>query len=68
MSRPPFKGKINIDVRDSVPDWAPYMPPSAPDGAPNILIVLYDDTGMAAWEPFDTLGATSHVRGRQREG
>ena len=52
MPRRPFKGKINVDVRDSVPDWEPYMPPRAPEGSPNILIVLYDDTGMAAWEPF----------------
>jgi arylsulfatase A-like enzyme len=52
MPRGPFKGKINVDVRDSVPDWEPYMPPRAPEGSPNVLIVLYDDTGMAAWEPF----------------
>ena len=52
MPRRPFTGKINVDVRDSVPDWEPYMPPRAPEGSPNILIVLYDDTGMAAWEPF----------------
>ncbi|HEY7604878.1 MAG TPA: arylsulfatase [Gaiellaceae bacterium] len=47
-----FKGKIELDVRDSVPDWEPFVPPRAPDGAPNVLIVLYDDTGLAAWEPF----------------
>jgi arylsulfatase len=52
MPRRPFTGKINVDVRDSVPDWEPYMPPRAPEGSPNVLIVLYDDTGMAAWEPF----------------
>ena len=33
MPRRPFKGKINVDVRDSVPDWEPYMPPRAPDGS-----------------------------------
>ena len=48
----PFKGTIKLDVRDSVPDWDPYIPPRAPEGAPNVLIVLYDDTGLAAWEPF----------------
>ena len=52
MPRRPFKGKINLDVRDSMPDWEPYMPPRAPEGSPNVLIVLYDDTGLAAWEPF----------------
>src|SRR5512132_2547506 len=48
----PFKGVINVDVRDSTPDWTPYMAPKAPEGAPNVLIVLYDDTGLAAWSPF----------------
>ena len=48
----PFKGVINVDVRDSVPDWTPYESPKAPEGAPNVLIVLYDDTGLAAWSPF----------------
>src|SRR5215510_2497553 len=48
----PFKGTINLDVRDSKPDWTPYEAPKAPAGAPNVLIVLYDDTGLAAWSPF----------------
>lgn len=25
-----FKGTINVDVRDSVADWAPFEPPKAP--------------------------------------
>jgi arylsulfatase len=48
----PFRGVIKEDVRDSVPDWAPYTLKQAPDGAPNILVVLYDDTGQAAWSPY----------------
>ncbi|HEX4520643.1 MAG TPA: arylsulfatase [Gaiellaceae bacterium] len=48
----PFKGKIELDVRDSTPDWDPFIPPRAPEGSPNVLIVLYDDTGMAAWSPY----------------
>jgi arylsulfatase A-like enzyme len=48
----PFKGVVKLDVRDSREDWGPYTPPKAPDGAPNILFVLYDDTGQAAWSPF----------------
>jgi len=47
-----FKGEIKLDVRDSKADWAPYSPKKAPDGAPNILFVLYDDTGLASWSPF----------------
>ena len=52
MSKKPFKGVIKLDVRDSKPDWGPYTLPQAPKGAPNILIILYDDTGLAAWSPF----------------
>jgi arylsulfatase A-like enzyme len=47
-----FKGTIALDVRDSVPDWDPYVAPRAPEGSPNVLIVLYDDTGFAAWSPY----------------
>ncbi len=47
-----FKGVIKLDVRDSEADWAPFTPKSAPEGAPNILFVLYDDTGLAAWSPY----------------
>lgn len=47
-----FHGKIALDVRDSTPDWTPYELKRAPEGAPNILVVLYDDTGLAAWSPF----------------
>jgi len=52
MASKPFKGVIKLDVRDSVADWEPYTPARAPEGAPNILFVLYDDTGLAAWSPF----------------
>ena len=48
----PFKGVISLDVRDSTPDWGPYELKKAPEGAPNILIILYDDTGLAAWSPY----------------
>jgi len=47
-----FNGIIRLDVRDSTPDWEPYLPPKAPEGAPNILFVLFDDTGLASWSPF----------------
>ena len=47
-----FKGVIKLDVRDSTADWTPYELTRAPEGAPNILVVLYDDTGLATWSPF----------------
>ncbi len=46
--RVPFKGVINVDIRDSTPDWAPFEPPRAPDGAPNVLYVVLDDVGFSA--------------------
>ena len=51
MSKP-FKGVINLDVRDSVPDWEPYEQPKAPEGAPNVLFIVWDDTGFGALSPF----------------
>ena len=30
----PFEGTVNVDIRDSEPDWSPFEPPKAPDGAP----------------------------------
>lgn len=45
-------GVIKLDIRDSVPDWKPFELKKPPEGAPNVLIVLYHDTGMAAWSPY----------------
>ena len=47
MSRP-FEGVINVDIRDSKPDWAPFEPPKAPDGAPNVVYIVLDDVGFSA--------------------
>ncbi|HSQ70629.1 MAG TPA: arylsulfatase [Steroidobacteraceae bacterium] len=47
-----FKGVIKLDIRDSRQDWGPFTPKRAPEGAPNVLFILYDDTGLAAWSPF----------------
>jgi arylsulfatase A-like enzyme len=52
MSTKKFNGVIKLDIRDSKADWGPYTLARAPEGSPNILFVLYDDTGLAAWSPF----------------
>ena len=44
----PFKGTINVDIRDSEPDWAPFEPPKAPDGAPSVVYIVLDDVGFSA--------------------
>ena len=51
----PFRGSVNIDIKDSVPDWEPYRQPMAPDGAPSILYIVLDDVGFSAMEPFLSL-------------
>jgi arylsulfatase A-like enzyme len=50
--QPTFKGDVKLDVRDSKADWTPFIRKKAPAGAPNILFILYDDTGLAAWSPY----------------
>ena len=48
----PFAGKIALDVRDSVPDWEPFLAPKAPKGSPNVLMVAWDDVGYGAMDVF----------------
>ena len=51
-SKKEFKGVIKLDVRESTPDWEPFTLKKAPEGSPNILFILYDDTGLATWSPY----------------
>jgi hypothetical protein len=51
MARP-FKGTVNLDVRDSKPDRSAFLADKAPKDAPNVLVLHYDDTGLAAWSPL----------------
>ncbi len=50
-----FNGKIELDIRDSEPDWGPFAAPTAPEGAPNVLYLVWDDTGIATWDCFGGL-------------
>ncbi len=52
---PEFAGKIALDIRDSQPDWGPFAAPTAPDNAPNVLYVVWDDVGIATWDCFGGL-------------
>ena len=47
-----FKGKIALDIRDSVPDWEPYLAPRAREGAPNVLLIAWDDLGYGTMDCF----------------
>jgi len=43
-----FSGTVDVDIRDSQPDWAPFEPPKAPAGAPSVVYVVLDDVGFSA--------------------
>ena len=47
---PPFAGKIGQTYADSTPAFP--KPVTAPAGAPNILLILTDDTGFGAASTF----------------
>jgi hypothetical protein len=47
---PPFKGKMGLRASDSVKDFP--AEPAAPEGAPNILLILTDDVGFGATSTF----------------
>ena len=46
IRRPPFAGVTNRTLEGSEPDWNQAMHPRAPEGAPNVLLVLIDDAGF----------------------
>ncbi|MFM2073418.1 MAG: arylsulfatase AtsA [Actinomycetota bacterium] len=61
MSKP-FRGTVNIDVKDSVPDWEPFRQPMAPEGAASVLYICLDDVGFSAMESFGGLIETPNIK------
>ena len=57
----PFRGIVNIDIKDSVPDWEPYRQPIAPDGSPSVLYIVLDDVGFSALESYGGLIDTPNI-------
>jgi arylsulfatase A-like enzyme len=47
-----WNGKLAIDIRDSKPDWTPFLQPQAPEGAPNVLMIVWDDVGFGALDIY----------------
>jgi len=47
-----FGGTIGRTMHDSVPDWTMIPGPKAPDGAPNVLLVIIDDAGFGGPSSF----------------
>jgi arylsulfatase A-like enzyme len=50
IPEPPFQGTADIDARRSTPAWDPAV--TAPQGAPNIVLILVDDVGFSATSAF----------------
>ena len=47
---PPFRGRIERNAAQSTPYWAPRVVP--PRGAPNVLLIMTDDTGFGVTSTF----------------
>ena len=45
MNTTVFEGVIGRTVQESVPAWEPYEIP--PEGTPNVVVVLLDDSGFS---------------------
>src|SRR5215208_2734688 len=67
MSKP-FSGVINVDIRDSKPDWAPFEPPKAPDGAPSVIYMVLDDVGFSALGCYGGPAETPNIDKLAAEG
>ncbi len=47
-----WNGRAELDIRDSEPDWTPFLAPTAPEGSPNVLILAWDDLGYATMDLY----------------
>ncbi|MFI6830033.1 arylsulfatase [Kribbella sp. NPDC050241] len=56
-----FRGTINVDIRDSEPDWTPFEPPKAPEDAPNVVYIVLDDVGFSAMSCYGGPIETPHI-------
>lgn len=59
MPLSPFKGKIGKTYKESKSAW--QQPPMAPEGAPNMMIVLLDDVGFGQVSTFGGLIPTPNL-------
>jgi arylsulfatase A-like enzyme len=62
MAKHPFNGVVNIDIKDSTPDWDPFTQPIAEPDSPNVLYVVLDDVGFSAMSPFGGLIDTPNIQ------
>ena len=62
---PPFGGHIGTTVAESRPHW---VQPSTHPKTPNVLLVIFDDTGWADFGCFGSEIATPNIDGLAAEG
>jgi len=62
----PFEGKIGKTYMDSKADW--QSPVAAPQGAPNVIVILLDDVGFGQTSTFGGLIPTPHLDKLAAEG
>lgn len=62
----PFKGKIGKTYKESEADW--QSPVAAPEGAPNIIVILLDDVGFGQTSTFGGLIPTPNLDKLASEG
>lgn len=58
-SKPAFNGRIGFSAEDSIPDW--LQPIQAPQGVPNVVLILLDDVGFGATSTFGGLVDTPEL-------
>ena len=56
-----FGGAIGHTIDQSVPDWTIIPGPKAPEGAPNVLLILIDDAGFGQPDTFGGPVATPNL-------
>lgn len=68
MTQPtaPFAATIGRTVAESTPHLG--EPQHAPDGAPNVVVVVLDDTGFAQLGCYGSDIDTAHIDGLAEEG
>ena len=62
----PFDGSINLNASQSKPAWPARVTP--PKGAPNVLLIMTDDTGFGAASTFGGVIPTPNVDLIAQEG
>jgi len=62
----PFAGKIGKNYKESEPAW--QNPVAAPEGAPNVIVILLDDVGFGQTSTFGGLIPTPNLDKLASEG